>query len=382
MSTTTNTTTSAGAGVSMSGTTSAARRAIDARLDATLAASGGQSGGVGFVGPDVPIEILLASGRPFGHLPWRATEAWAWADEWLESSFPYWARSILEQWHDGVFDALDTVVFSRADDASQRLYYYVAELKRRGKLGGPAAHMFDVAHVPRETSLAHTEAAILALMHVLDVDARALPAAVERANALRRAFAAIESGRAFEGPLYERLGRAALWSDSTRWIDEVVSPAESETAAAAPVRRARILLAGSMPVDERLHAAVENAGVSVVAEAHALAAGRLGPAMAAAEEPLPRSIARHLRQVSVAPRAFFARAERLVDRARSARADAVILWLTREDEALAWAVPAARRALAAAGIAAFVLPAARWQADDGALERVVDFSRSHAHATA
>src|SRR5690606_38530408 len=112
-------------------------------------------GGIGFVGPDVPVDVLLASGRPFGHLPWRATGAIGaigatgatgaagatpWADRWLESSFPFWARSILEQWHDGAFDALDTVIFSRADDASQRLYYYVAELKRRGKRGGPPVH--------------------------------------------------------------------------------------------------------------------------------------------------------------------------------------------------------------------------------------------------
>src|SRR5690606_35990857 len=98
-----------------------------------------------------------------------------WADRWLESSFPYWSRAILEQWHDGAFDQLETVVFSRADDASQRLYYYVAELQRSGKLRGPAPRMFDIALIPRESSLAHTEGALLELMGALDVEADALP---------------------------------------------------------------------------------------------------------------------------------------------------------------------------------------------------------------
>ncbi len=61
--------------------------------------------------------------------------------------------------------------------------------------------------------------------------------------------------------------------------------------------------------------------------------------------------------------------------AQQARAAAVILWLTREDEALAWHVPAMQRALAAANLPALVLPAASWRADDGALERIATFCR-------
>ena len=58
-----------------------------------------------------------------------------------------------------------------------------------------------------------------------------------------------------------------------------------------------------------------------------------------------------------------------------ARADAVILWLTREDEGLAWHVPVMRQALAAANLPALVLPAASWRADDGVPGRIEDFCR-------
>ena len=361
----------------------AALAEIDGRLRDPLAACRAGSRGVGFVGPDIPIEVLIASGRPFGHLPWRTDRATPWADRWLESSFPYWARSILEQWHDGVFDALETVVFSRADDASQRLYYYVRELQQSGKLRGPAPRMFDIALIPREPSLAHTEAALLELMRALDVEADALPAAIERANLLRRRCALLERSRVGNGPLYERLGRTALWTDPCAWIDSLRLPDPQPAAK-------RLLLAGSMPPDERLHEAAEAAGASIVAESHALALGRLGreideaslPASADARDEPVRALAKHLRATSLAPRAFLDRGALVAERARGARADGVVIWLTREDEALAWTAPAQRRALSAAGLPVLPLTARRWQADDDTSERMAEFIRRCASATA
>jgi 2-hydroxyglutaryl-CoA dehydratase, D-component len=337
----------------------AVQRVLDARLGEAA---------VGFVGADVPIDVLLASGRPFGHLPWKTTGATPRADRWLESSFPFWVRSILEQWHDGVFDSLETVVFSRADDASQRLFYYVRELQRRGMLRGPATHMFDIAFVPRESSVAHTAAAIADLARVLGIEPRRLAEGIERANSLRATLARFAQQRASHGAVYERLARAALWSDPTTWIDEIGVPSAGPCGA-------RVLLAGSVPPDERLHAAVESAGASVIAEAHVHGLGRLGPAVAAQAGTPERALAWQLMQASVGPRAFVDRARWIVGRVGATRADAVVIWLTREDEALAWHVPAQRRALAEAGVPTLVLPAARWSADDGAPERIADFCR-------
>ena len=315
-------------------------REVARRLADPLADCRERGDGVGFVGPDIPVEVLIASGRPFGHLPWRTDGATPWADRWLESSFPFWARSILEQWHEGDFDALATVVFTRADDASQRLYYYIAELRRRGMLGGPEPRLFDIALIHRATSLAHTEAAIGELMLGLDVAAGALPAAFAEANRLRRHFGRIEAARAGNGPFYEALARAALWTDPGPWLPDLGVPT-------APVAAARVLLAGSMPPDARLHEAVENGGASIVAEAHALDQNRLGPEFDPDAGQPVRTLASQLRAASFSPRAFVDRAARVVERVRLARADAALIWLTREDEALAWSsgrshVPACR----------------------------------------
>jgi hypothetical protein len=323
-----------------------------------------RAGGLGFVGPDMPVDLLLASGRPFGHLPWMADAPTPWADQWLESGFPGWARSILEQWRAGVFDELHAVVFSRSDDASQRLFYYVRELQQRGLLQGPRVFVLDLALIPRESSLAHSAAAIESLARTLDIDDEALGTGIARADALRLTLHGLQQRRQGGAP-FERVARAALWSDPTSWIDAVTAPPSADTR--------RVLLAGSVPPDERLHLAAERAGSCIIDETHVHALGRLGLPWTGSETSAAWHIARQLIGSACGPRAFLDRAKWIVQRARDARAAAVILWLTREDEALAWHVPAMRAALDAAGLPALVLAAASWRADDGALERIATF---------
>lgn len=329
-------------------------------------------GGIGFVGADLPVDLFVASGRSFGHLPWRAEGTTAWADRWLESGFPGWTRSILEDWHGGRFDGLSQVVFSRSDDASQRLYYYVRELQQRGQLAGPAPLVFDIALLPRESSLEHTAQSLRSLGEVLGVDETALRGAVPRVNALRRQLALWQSGRTGDGATHERLSRATLFSDATTWAGREATRAGTGDGAA---NRPRVLLAGSVPPDQRLHEAIESTGASVVGEAHAHGLLRLGAPLEPAGESPFLALARHLRATSAAPRSVFDRAQWIVAQARQARAAAVVLWLTREEESLAWHVPAQRAALQSAGIPCLALTARRWNADDGAAGEIATFCR-------
>jgi hypothetical protein len=341
----------------------AAHDALDAILGDPLSAV--RAGGFGYVGFDVPQDLVFATGLPCVHLPWHVDRPTPFADRFLESSFPGWARSIVERWSTGEFDGLRAVVFSRGDDASQRLYYYVRELQRSGRLGGPEALVMDVARIPRESSRRHTREALAILASSLEVDEAAWRRGIARANALRDVFADLALRRGADGAAAHRFARASLFADLTT----LGAPVGAQGVGA------RVLLAGSAPPDERLHQAVQRAGGAIVAETHGYGLARLGAKLDAGAADPVAAVAANLLAAS-GPRSFDDPAEMLSTAFGTSGADAVILWLTREDEALAWHVPAIRRRFAERGVPRLELVARRWDGADGALVEIESFVRS------
>ena len=321
--------------------------------------------GIGYVGADVPVDLLLATGRVACHLPWSADRATPVADQWLESSFPGWARSMLEDWAAGRFDCLSQVVFSRGDDSAQRLYYYVCELQRRRLLGGPEPLIFDVAGIPRESSRLHTVAAVRSLATRFGVDDLALLEGMRAANRRRALFGRIDATRTAAGDLYEKIARASLFDD----VDAILDEARWPDAAG----NGRLLLAGSAPPDDRLHRAAETAGWSVVGETHGRSLTRLGPLIEENAADPAAAIGAQRHAAAAGPRGFGDVATALLATVHRKGAQAVVLWLTREEESLVWHVPAQRAALAAAGIPMLTLTARRWDASDGAMDEIAGF---------
>jgi 2-hydroxyglutaryl-CoA dehydratase, D-component len=350
------------------------RSKIDEILAQPLEQAQRQRTGIGYVGADIPLDLLILSNEPVGHLPWDMPATLDFANQWLEPSFPGWARNILQHWHAGRFDVLRQVVFSRSDDASQRLYYYVRELQQRGLLAGPKPLIFDIALIERAASRDRTAFAIARLADALAIPARDLALGIERINVLRKSLSELAATRSGDGAFYERLNRACLYSGEALWLTQALATASAEQRVADPTPATlRVLLAGSAPPDERLHHMVESAGATVTGEAHVQHLARLGaPLDTHTADPI-RALAEQLRAQAVSPRSFKDRGAWLVQQARTANAQAAIVWLTREDEALAWHVPAQRRALQAAGIPALFLTARHWLAQDGAADEITRF---------
>lgn len=320
---------------------------------------------LGYVGTDVPEDLIAAPGRGAMHLPWDAGLDTPLAGDWLESGFAPWTRSTLELWAQGAFDFLEFVIFSRGDDSAQRLYYYVCELQRRGKLGGPAPLVFDIARVPRSSSRAYTVSAVRRLAAALDVDRQAMAEGVRAANRRRGLYAGIDRAREGPGSVYERVARAGLYAD----IDDVLRQFRAEPFDA----RGRVLLGGSVPPDDRLHRAVEAAGWTVCGEAHDNALLRRGPEVVVQDADPFAAVGSHAHALAVGPRRFLVHGEALLDEVRRVRAEAVIHWLIDEDEARAWHVPAQRRVLGEAGVPALFMTRRRWDAADGAAEEIGRF---------
>ena len=329
---------------------------------------------VSCVGVDVPLELVTAAAAHAVRLPARIEAQTPRADRYLESSFAPALRSITEQWLSGAYDILDAVVLSRSDDGAQRLYYYLCELQRRTLAGGPRVLLYDIAKIPRARSERHTLDATAQLARELGASIAALPQAIAVRNRRRELYRELALCRQGASPppgtAVERALRASDLDDPARF-DEALSRWIRETRA---IRTGpRLLLAGSTPPDERLHAEVERAGGCVVGEFGDHSVHQLGEPIPSAEVNPLECLARHYHALRQSPRAFFDRAAGITEQARRGRADGVVLWLIEEDESLAWDVPVIQRKLASEGIALLTLTRCRWDASDGALDRVRQF---------
>lgn len=279
------------------------------------------------LGPCLPLDLLEATGRHAGQLPWLLGEPTPHADRWLESKFPVWSRSIVEQWATGRFDELDAVVFSRGDDAVQRVYYYLCELQRRGLVGGPRPTILDLAQIPRATSEAHTIASVRGLAAELGLDDAMLEAAIGRTNARRAASA-------------ERAGRPAC------------------------------LITGTPPPHRLLHDAVAAAGFSAVGETLAEVWSNPGPRVEEASGDPAAAIGRQVHARRNDRRGFLDAGQATAALARGCDAAAAVLWYSEEDEARVWDLPRVREAL---DMPALVLTRRDETGADGAPDEIRSF---------
>jgi len=320
---------------------------------------------IGYVGLDIPAELLAAPGLVAAHLPWERGRVTPWADRWLEDSFAGWARCIVEDWAEGRYDFMDGVVFTRGDDTSQRLYYYLGELQRQRKVGGPRPLIFDTANIRRPASEKWTVEATRRLAGELHLGSSELAEGIKVANRRREILQSVDADRASISSFYERYARASLFA-----------PIEALPRRGAPANRApkgRILLAGSSPPDDSLHLAVESAGWHVVGEGWDRNLLRLGPPLVASSGDPAEHIGRHAFAYPVGPRTFRDRVADLVDAVAARSADAVAFWLHEEDEAIAWDVVSSRRALEQRDVPTLVMTRRRWDLGDGPQDEIVRF---------
>jgi hypothetical protein len=367
---------------------------VDEALRDPLAAARAhtQRGGraIGYVGTEIPVELIVAANAfplrlpsfaPGGGATAAGTRA---ADQYLESSFMPEVRSICEQYLQGAYDFLHSIILPRSNDSAQRLYYYLSELRRQGIAKGPEPLIFDLAKIPRDTSRAHSLSSVESLATQIGARAEALPQAIAKRNRRRELSAAAAAVRIYgaagcRGSVMDRICRAADFCDAelfdgefAAWMPKAGDPNEQPR---APNGQPRLLLAGTAPPDERLHLAVEAAGGNVVAE--------LGdyPSRNAAAPMIPvngsfAALADHYQRSVLGSRAFVDRAAQIASLAKCGGVAGVINWLLEEEDALTWDLPAQTAALAAAGIAFLALNRRRWDASDRALEEIAHFTRT------
>jgi hypothetical protein len=320
---------------------------------------------IGYVGADVPIELILAAQAHPVRLRGRSSSSTTNAERFLEASFSASSRRIAEQWLAGELDALQAVIFSRSDDSAQRLYYYLCELQRTGQCAGPTPLLFDIAGIQRASSIAYTVESTQRLAASLGTLPEQLPRAIaqtqRRSYLLTRLTEQRATGRVL-GTVAHRVLRAA----ESRWTTEF------DDAFAMTAQR-RLILVGNEPADEQLHETLEAAGATFIAEINE--ATHTDSEAHVHEDPLVAIATRCHRRVHDA-QALLRSADLLAGRVRTLQADGAVLWLAASDTGLAWEVPRIEHALRSAGCAVLKLVLQEANADAATLARVAHFSRT------
>lgn len=342
----------------------------DPYSDGRAAASAGQRV-IGYVGPDVPVELILAAGalplRLSGTLDAEAPHA----DRFVERAFMPEIRSIAAQWLAGALDFLSAVVLPRSDDSAQRLYYYMCELQRVRKCAGPVPLIYDVASIGRQSSLEHTIAATTQLALSIGMRANALPEAVDRMSR-RAALLGRLTSASVAGSSANRTARALHYSwqpslegEVQAWLDH--------GATSSPAAR-RVLLVGNSAPDDRLHVALESADVTVVRElTHSKWFPLPHEPPAVRADSIEAVAARYHARLTLA-QSLAQSPELLVSEARAVRADGVVIWAIEEDETLPWVLPAHLRALASAAVPTLSLTRQQWRAGPDTLRTIAEFA--------
>ncbi len=284
---------------------------------------------IAIAGPNLPLELLEATGRFAGAVPFDPQRETPVASQWVENKFLPWAHPVIEAWAAGEYDHLDQVLFSRADDTSQRLYYYACELQRRGLIAGPEPMILDIAKIPRELSRDRTIMKLRELGERLGVGEDALEAGIAKANAKR----------------------AEPVADDPR-----------------PV----CVLSGTAAPDHRLRDAIGATGFATLGQTVVEEWLSLGEHV---EQGTGDPFAALGRKLHHAPssRSMADRGEMLTRVIKEHAAKAVILWRVEEDEDQGWHLPAERAAIDAAGIPGLVLTRRDWLARDGAIDEITEF---------
>jgi hypothetical protein len=133
----------------------------------------------------------------------------------------------------------------------------------------------------------------------------------------------------------------------------------------------RVMLAGDPLPDNQMHLAIEVCGASVVLELTESTSiderARLEPLAAIAEEFRRRE----------SPALSMRRNERwLADCALEHRAEAVVVWLSEQNEALPWEIARQMKALHAARIPALLVARQPWRPSALVLAQVMEFVRN------
>ncbi|KID30047.1 Benzoyl-CoA reductase/2-hydroxyglutaryl-CoA dehydratase subunit, BcrC/BadD/HgdB [Prauserella sp. Am3] len=310
------------------------------------------TGVVGYVGADVPVELLTAAGmlplRLWGD-PDGPREA---GDRCLGTGLDPVARSVFTRLLDGAYGALDGLIVSRDCEASSRLFYGLRELRRvEPSVALPPIALADVLHLPHRTTTHYVHSTLARLRGTVATWAghaiTDLPAAIaahDRLRTLLSDVAALRRTRPARITGTQALNIVA--ATTTMPVEHACTLLERllDEAGTLPEHDGlRVYVTGSAHDTPEVYAELEANGFLVVGEDH-----DWGDLLFQQEVRRPTLLAlaeRYQHNGPSAPRSSIRRrAAHIAASARACHAEALLCYVREHDDAPPWDYPAQRDA--------------------------------------
>lgn len=344
---------------------------------------------VGYFEDNVPDELILAA----GFMPYRLSGKPNVPTETLKKYlFPFWKKhslaerqvklgfinSMLDLLFRGEYDFVDYLVIPYSRKSILATWQQLHDAKKGyPELKLPETWILDRAMTPSFDSSVFNQQRIFDFRAQLEqwsgapITDAAMAAAIETTNAQRAAIAKLNALRVdakvsgAEALALTSAGKLMAPSEHTK----LLNAANQELAGRAPRSGPRVFLAGSPQDNDQLYQLIESAGGTVVAENHYWGApAAYYPVRTDMEPILAIAHMYHVKPSSVVyplQRAI----DEIVERARNARADAVIFSVYDNDNHEIWSVPDTIDALDAAGIPSLYLKQQPYLLSDSQAQR-------------
>ncbi|MFT7870266.1 MULTISPECIES: 2-hydroxyacyl-CoA dehydratase family protein [Amycolatopsis] len=303
---------------------------------------------MGYVGADVPVELITAAGlRPL-RLAGKPGGDSALGDRYLGRGVDPVARSILTRILTGDYGPLEAIVVSRDCEASLRLFYALRELNRvEPEWQLPPVRLVDVLHLPHHTTTRYVHAKIAQLRAWLGqwrpIGDDDLAEAITAHDTLRRSLGRLAAERRanrLSGTRFLEVVAETTALPVTEAIALVDRLLASELTEAGGVR---LFLTGSSHDSPGVYETLERNGFLVVGEDH-----DWGELLSARTCAAPTELAlaeRYQYNGPAAPRASIRqRAAHTAAAARACGAEVLLSYARVHDDAPPWDFPDQRAA--------------------------------------
>jgi len=324
---------------------------------------------VGYVGLDVPFELIVAAGMTPLRLRAEVQADNTAADPYIESAWHPVLRALLASLLEHRHGRLDHLILGTTPAMYSNLYLLLLQLRKMDpRLARLSLAQFDFPRGVNDTIAGFDRDSLRVLRQDLELIAEnsipdyAIRQAIEECNENRRLLMQMDQLRRGSDVRISGVQAMQLVELSTRMTPEKHSELLREVLGEAfdhsghPGKR--VLYSGSETTSTRLYEALESNGLLVVADDQNRGSRSVPALMARYEDPLEALCrAYRLRTPEGARTNTASRVESLLAQAVDNEVEGVVFWVTSYDQPPGWDFQAQSKALDAAGIPYALLPA-------------------------